>query len=64
MGVLLKCRLLGHKWIYKDFANSMNNIGKKYICKAKRKCMRCEKSEYKYDKWEGHIIFPGDLELK
>ena len=50
------CKLLGHKWVYKDFSNAVNEKGSKIGYTKVRKCLRCEKHEYKYAQWLGEDL--------
>ncbi|MFI5219605.1 MAG: hypothetical protein ACHQNT_08955 [Bacteroidia bacterium] len=45
------CRLLGHRWVYKNLENAVDKEGNPYPFKAVHKCTRCNTYEYKYDSW-------------
>lgn len=55
------CKLLGHKWRYKNYANIVKNDGDRYLFSASRKCKRCNVCQYKYDEWvEKQYLIPSD----
>ena len=47
----IRCKIIGHNWIYKDCSNAMMSNGEKYEYSKLRKCLRCNKREYSYDEW-------------
>jgi hypothetical protein len=56
------CHLIGHKWRYKDYTNSLRWDGKRYSFTSLRKCIRCEEHEYKYDNWvKKEKALPDDM---
>ncbi|MEO5570876.1 MAG: hypothetical protein ABIT08_15850 [Bacteroidia bacterium] len=58
------CHLLGHKWKYKDYKNSIKSDGTKYQFTQMRKCMTCHEHEYKYDKWVKYdLLLPADRQV-
>ena len=48
---MLTCKILGHKWRYKDYTSALDDKGNKYPYTATRLCKRCEKKEFKLAKW-------------
>ena len=55
------CKLLGHRWRYKNYTNAIKMDGKKFLFTSARRCKRCDKYEYKYSSWVGkEFISPED----
>jgi hypothetical protein len=46
------CKLLGHRWTYKDYSNWIKENGEDYDFKASRNCSRCNQNEYLYKEWK------------
>jgi hypothetical protein len=46
------CNLLGHRWRYKDYTNSIKPNGEKFEFSASRFCSRCREHGYLYDEWK------------
>jgi hypothetical protein len=51
MSLLAICKIVGHNWKYKDYTSCINHKGEKYLFTDKRICRRCDKREYKIEKW-------------
>ena len=54
------CGLLGHKWRYKDYTNAFRENGVPYPYTDTRKCVRCEKKQYKFASWVDEKLAPND----
>ena len=48
------CKLIGHRWRFKDYNNAMTQNGGHYDYKRSRKCQRCHKREVTNDHVHWH----------
>jgi hypothetical protein len=61
---MITCKLLGHKWQYKDYMYAIRATGEKYNYKAVRKCTRCGRKEFKYSTWvDEKFVAPEERNL-
>lgn len=60
MSHIFLCKLLGHRWKYKDYGYTVKSDGTKFKFSASRLCTRCDKKEYKFETWIDEKSVPAD----
>lgn len=57
------CKIVGHKWRYKNYSNWIKENGDNYDFTASRNCARCDQNQYLNSEWKtADRKSPYDLE--